>query len=922
METPIVREATLAFEYSLSNFLWKQAVFFAERLVAECRCDETVYLLALAYFHSQETSRASWHLRGNRLPEARYLLAKCCFLLQRWDEAEDALFSGGGAGGGCGGGLADVVNGAAGLFLLGQVREKQSRREQAIDCYAKCLELCPFMWDAYERWSWLTLGSPSPSRSSSSAAGIAAETFNEERFAQMSANYSGGRTWHAPNGSLGPQQRPQQPQMLLQPQAQQQEARHHPQLQPQQQQQPAERPAGLLTPPGRASQNAPPRNGEPKDPPTQQQLQQHHQPHHPGATSRKERRSSEHAQPRHSLHGSSREHRQDAAPTRKQLFTGGGGGGQTPAPAAIGDGGLAINAGGGCAGTSGDGGSEPSLAALLQKLGAALHAMHSFENQLTIQLLSTLPRRHFETGYIMVLVGLCYFESADYKKAEQVFQQVWRMEPRRIEGLELYSSALWQLRKDVELGHLAQQCLQWDRLKPQVWCVVGNCFSLQKEHDTAIKFFKRAIQVDPWFTYAYTLCGHEFVANEKFDKAIPMYENALCIDSRHYNAWWGLGNIYHRQEEHENARYHFLKALEINKSNSVLRCYLGMVLDSLNNPLMALENFDRASQGEPMNGMAHFQKACVLMSLERFEEALLDLKKVRYLAPKEACVHFQLGKVYMKLQKDRKALLHFNIAMDLNRDSKDYHTIKTHIERLHIRGVKDVESERPMPCVGGVSIPVGGGGGGGPGTGMGRRSQGGRYSAASVSSTGDDRERGDGRATSAGVGGDDQLLALSHLFVPRPSQYGGGSSTATSASAAVIGATGGIAVVTPGSPGGTGSHGAHVAAAALAGANMGTTVGAVGTGIALASSAATGPYGPPHTPSAATARVSSSHYGGSATAASVSRSLWGGSSRSGPAGAVHHAGGRGCTATAGSGAVNSSGGSPSLHGPTTAGFRI
>merc|ERR1712230_340292 len=81
------------------------------------------------------------------------------------------------------------------------------------------------------------------------------------------------------------------------------------------------------------------------------------------------------------------------------------------------------------------------------------------------------------------------------------------------------------------------------------------------------------------------------------------------------------------------------------------------------------------------------------MSLERYEEALSDLKKVRCLAPKEAAVHFQLGKVYMKLQRDRKALLHFNIAMDLNRDSKDYHTIKTHIERLHIRGVREPDAD-------------------------------------------------------------------------------------------------------------------------------------------------------------------------------------------------------------------------------------
>jgi Tfp pilus assembly protein PilF len=44
--------------------------------------------------------------------------------------------------------------------------------------------------------------------------------------------------------------------------------------------------------------------------------------------------------------------------------------------------------------------------------------------------------------------------------------------------------------------------------------VVGTCFSLQKEHDTALKFFRRSIQLDPHCAYAHTLAAHEHVANE------------------------------------------------------------------------------------------------------------------------------------------------------------------------------------------------------------------------------------------------------------------------------------------------------------------------------------------------------------------------------------------------------------------------
>lgn len=637
-----VSQAKLAFEYSLKNLLWKQAAFYAERLVAERPCDETTYLLGLAYFHNQELARAQWHLQGNKLPEARYLLAKCCSQLKRWDLAEDALLPSS-----AGGNLNEVVNGAAGLFLLGQVQERQGRREQAVECYFRCLQECPFMWEAYERWSWLVLGSPSPSRSST--AGVASSTFSDQKLAQTAAAVGSSREAGV---SVSP--------------APLRTAGHG-----------IER-TGRASATAIKSQNAPPRNELGSK----------------GTLNRRERRESWHSR---SLDGhAQKEPRRSAGPAGQD------------APSATVIGGNASN-------------ESLSLASLLCKLGVALHAVHGFNCQQAVDELSSLPKRHYETGYVLDLVGLSHFESADYKKSELAYNQAWRVEPHRVEGLEYYSSALWHLRRDVELCRLAQQCLQWDRLRPQVWCVVGNCFSLQKEHDAAIKLFKRAIQVDANFTYAYTLCGHEFVASEKIDKAVAMYENALNLDPRHYNAWWGLGNIYHRQEEHENAKYHFYKALQVNASNSVLRCYLGMVLSALKQPLLALDSFDQAAQAEPQNGMAYFQKACVLISLDRHEEALADLKKVRCLAPKEACVHFQLGKVYMKLQKDRKALYHFNIAMDLNRDSKDYHTIKTHIEKLHIRGISEdstgeasagagahriMSAAPPVLVTGGLSSPV------------------------------------------------------------------------------------------------------------------------------------------------------------------------------------------------------------------------
>jgi tetratricopeptide (TPR) repeat protein len=191
-----------------------------------------------------------------------------------------------------------------------------------------------------------------------------------------------------------------------------------------------------------------------------------------------------------------------------------------------------------------------------------------------------LPAPHFASALVCSFLGRAYIDMNEYGAAVVAFKEMMRLEPFRLAGLEFLSSALWHQRKEHELASLAQQVVEIDRLAPETWCVLGNCASLQKEAETALRFFQRATQVDPHFTYAYTLSGHEFVANEDMEKAIAAFRTALCCNVRHYNAWYGLGSIYYRQERYELAEYHFREARAINQRSSVLDCYLAMALNA------------------------------------------------------------------------------------------------------------------------------------------------------------------------------------------------------------------------------------------------------------------------------------------------------------------------------------------------------
>ena len=58
--------------------------------------------------------------------------------------------------------------------------------------------------------------------------------------------------------------------------------------------------------------------------------------------------------------------------------------------------------------------------------------------------------------------------------------QTWPLFTLPSQGMEVYSTVLWHLKRDSELSHLAQEAVAWDRRSPHTWAIMGNCFSLQK----------------------------------------------------------------------------------------------------------------------------------------------------------------------------------------------------------------------------------------------------------------------------------------------------------------------------------------------------------------------------------------------------------------------------------------------------------
>eukprot|EP01127_Copromyxa_protea_P017637 TRINITY_DN5405_c0_g1_i4.p1 TRINITY_DN5405_c0_g1~~TRINITY_DN5405_c0_g1_i4.p1 ORF type:complete len:810 (+),score=150.42 TRINITY_DN5405_c0_g1_i4:274-2430(+) len=332
---------------------------------------------------------------------------------------------------------------------------------------------------------------------------------------------------------------------------------------------------------------------------------------------------------------------------------------------------------------------------LLRVMGNGLRNLCYFRCRSAIEEFDQLSNSQHQTGWVLCRIGKAYSELSDYINARKVFEKVRELEPYRTDHMELYSTVLWQLGDSVALSYLAHQLTELNSHCPETWCAVGNCFSLQKEHETALKFFKRASTVDPSFPYSHTLSGHEYIASENWDKALACFRTAISLDERHYNAWYGLGTIYFRQQKYTIAEYHFDKAITINPRNSVLYCYSGMVLQARKMYPEAIKMLESALRIDPKNTMAKFKKAAVLVNWGKYDAALKEIKELQALAPREAPLYLLMGKIRKKQGKLSKALECFTMASDFDTKSVLSRKIKAAINKVGVPDEDDdIEAEK------------------------------------------------------------------------------------------------------------------------------------------------------------------------------------------------------------------------------------
>ncbi|EGD72435.1 hypothetical protein PTSG_00454 [Salpingoeca rosetta] len=303
---------------------------------------------------------------------------------------------------------------------------------------------------------------------------------------------------------------------------------------------------------------------------------------------------------------------------------------------------------------------------LLALCGQVVRHLYLFECHDAINTLEELPRAHVTTAWAQAKLGQAYFELADYHAANLAFRHSRRLDMCRLQDMEIFSTVLWHLKDKTALSYLANELGEISIESPITCCAAGNNYSLHKEHDKAVVCFEKAIQIDPTFSYSYTLLGHETFQNEHYQRAEECYHSALAINPRHYNALFGLGVLKDKQHRFQESEHYLKMAVKINPNNPVLRCFLAKVVAAKGMYQQAFGHVQKAFETAPENPLVLFERARVMLCLGRLNRALEDAERLKAVAPKEPSLYFLLEKIYRKMGRFDKAALALSRATELD----------------------------------------------------------------------------------------------------------------------------------------------------------------------------------------------------------------------------------------------------------------
>jgi tetratricopeptide (TPR) repeat protein len=194
----------------------------------------------------------------------------------------------------------------------------------------------------------------------------------------------------------------------------------------------------------------------------------------------------------------------------------------------------------------------------------------------------------------------------------------------------------------------------------------GFNYELQGDHQQALSFYRKALEINPNSAKAYNGLGYVYDSLGQYQEAISYYEKALQIDPSYATAYNNLAFAYGNLGEHQKSIPYYEKALQLDPNLAIAYGNLAFAYFQLGQPEQSIFYLQKNIQINPNDATAHNLLGFIYIGLGQNQQAISYLERALQIDPNYAKAYANFGYLYNNLGQFEQAIFYSQRAIQLD----------------------------------------------------------------------------------------------------------------------------------------------------------------------------------------------------------------------------------------------------------------
>ncbi|MCH7685888.1 MAG: tetratricopeptide repeat protein, partial [Planctomycetes bacterium] len=262
--------------------------------------------------------------------------------------------------------------------------------------------------------------------------------------------------------------------------------------------------------------------------------------------------------------------------------------------------------------------------------------------------------------------ALKFHQADDLPRAENLYRQILRIDPKQADALHLLGVAALQQGRNESALDLINRAIAVNGKAAPYHNNLGTVSRRLGRIDLATECFRTAIELSPDYADAHYNLGTLLKEQGQLQQALESFRETLRINPNYAEAHNNLGTVWKDLGRIDEAVECYRRALEIDPNSPEAHNNLGTALQEQENRDAAIECHRRAIALSPDYAEAHFNLANIFRDQDRLNEAFASYQQALDIEPDHAEALCNFGLVQMDLGKPDDAISTFRRVLQMN----------------------------------------------------------------------------------------------------------------------------------------------------------------------------------------------------------------------------------------------------------------